>query len=223
MTARGDRTRNHLLDVAEQLFGARGVNGVSLREIRIESGARNTAAIQFHFGDRDGLIQALFTRHMPRLAAKQQTLYDAMIAEGRESDPRRLVEVLVRPSADYLREGPSERAWVKIISDLGAAPDLEASQMALLAPEPALRVSYKLYELLADLVEPAVATERMVVLAQSTVHICGDRARLEDAGDRSRKHVSNEVFVENLIDMVAGALFAPAHTSVAATETAPQR
>ena len=138
MTARGDQTRNHLLDVAEQLFGARGVNGVSLREIRIESGARNTAAIQFHFKDRSGLIQALFNRHMPRLATKQQELYDAMIAEGRENDPRSLVEVLVRPSADYLREGPSERAWVKIISDLGAEPDLEASEMAFLAPEPAL-------------------------------------------------------------------------------------
>ena len=62
----------------------------------------------------------------------------------------------------------------------------------------------------------------MVVLAQSTVHICGDRARLEDAGERSRKYVSNEVFVENLIDMVAGALFAPALTSRSVSKTAPR-
>jgi AcrR family transcriptional regulator len=212
MTARGDRTRIHLLDVAERLFGERGVNGVSLREIRIEAGARNTAAIQFHFGDREGLMRALFGRHMPRIAELQQALYDAMVVEGRENDPRSLVEVLVRPSADYLREGPSERAWVKIISDLGAQPELEAREMADLAPEPALRVSYRLSELLRDLVSPSVGAERMVVLAQSTVHICADRARLEDAGERSRKYVSNEVFVENLIDMVTGALFAPAGT-----------
>lgn len=64
MTARGDQTRNHLLDVAEQLFGERGVNAVSLREIRIEAGARNTAAIQFHFGDREGLIRALFVENL---------------------------------------------------------------------------------------------------------------------------------------------------------------
>ena len=184
MTARGDQTRNHLLDVAERLLGERGVHGVSLREIRIEAGARNTAAIQFHFGDREGLIRALFNRHMPRIADLQQVLYDKMIADGREDDPRSLVEVLVRPSADYLQQGSSEAAWVKIISDLGAEPDLEASEMALLAPEPALLVSYHLYELLGDLVPPKVAAERMVVLAQCTVHICGDRARLLESPER---------------------------------------
>jgi AcrR family transcriptional regulator len=216
MTARGDQTRNHLLDVAERMLGERGVHGVSLREIRIEAGARNTAAIQFHFGDREGLIRALFNRHMPRIAELQQVLYDKMVAEGREDDPRSLVEVLVRPSADYLQQGASEAAWVKIISDLGAEPDLEASEMALLAPEPALRVSHHLFEQLADLVPPTVATERMVVLAQCTVHICGDRARLLESPEVSRKSVSNDVFVENLVDMVCGALFAPtgsAHTT----------
>jgi AcrR family transcriptional regulator len=211
MTARGDKTRNRLLDAAEQLFGARGVNGVALREIRIASGARNTAAIQFHFGDREGLVQGLVDRHMPRLALRQQELYDAVVNEGRLDDPRSLVEVLVRPSADYLRQGPSERAWVKIISDLGAEPDLEVTEMAMLAPEPALLVSARLYERLAQIVSPTVAVERMVVLAQCTVHICADRARLVDSPEASRPHVSSEVFVENLIDMVTGALFAPAN------------
>jgi AcrR family transcriptional regulator len=208
MTARGDQTRNHLLDVAEELFGARGVNAVSLREIRIAAGARNTAAMQFHFGDRDGLIDALVARHMPRIAALQQDLYDAMVADGRQNDSRSLVEVLVRPSADYLSLGSSERAWVKIISDLGAEPELEAADMALVAPEPALRVSRTLYERLTESMPPEVAVERMVVLAQCTVHICGDRARLEDS-ERGRSRLPNDQFVENLIDMVAGALFAP--------------
>ena len=209
MTARGDRTRNHLLDVAEQMFGDRGVNGVSLREIRLASGARNTAAIQFHFGDREGLVGALTARHMPRIVALQQELYDVMIRERREEDSRSLVEVLVRPSADYLRLGPSERAWVKIMGDLGAEPALEPDEMAMLAPEPALRVSRRLYERLSISVPADVALERMVVLAQFAVHLCADRARLEDAPGDRRRHAPNELFVENLVDMVTGALFAP--------------
>jgi len=208
MTARGDQTRNHLLDVAEQLFGERGVNGVSLREIRIASGARNTAAIQFHFGDRDGLIRGLVGRHMPRLAELQQELYDAMVATGRDDDSRSLVEVLVRPSADYLERGPSERAWVKVIADLSAEPALEIRDMVSDAPEPARRVSHRLYQRLVELASPTIANERMLVLAQCTVHICADRARLIDSPD-SRPHVSSEVFVENLIDMMSGAFFAP--------------
>ena len=208
MTARGDETRNRLLDVAEQMFGDRGVNGVSLREIRLASGARNTAAIQFHFGDREGLVHALTARHMPRIAELQQELYDVMVREGR-ADSRSLVEVLVRPSADYLRLGPSERAWVKIMGDLGAEPELEPNEMALLAPEPALRVSRRLYERLSSSVPEDVALERMIVLAQSAVHLCADRARLEDAPGDRRTYAPNELFVENLVDMVTGALFAP--------------
>jgi AcrR family transcriptional regulator len=215
MTARGDKTRNHLLDVAEQQFGERGVNGVSLREIRIASGARNTTAIQFHFGDRDGLIRALVARHLPRIAELQQQLYDAMVAEGRADDPRSMVEVLVRPSAEYLERGPSERAWVKVMGDLGAEPELEVRDMASDAPEPAVRVSHELYQRLADLVAPVIAAERMLVLAQCTVHICADRARLRDSAD-SRPHVPSDVFVENLIDMVSGALFAPVGPTTAA-------
>src|SRR3954462_6587369 len=111
MSARGDKTREHLLDVAERLFAERGIAGVSLREIRIAAGARNTAAMQFHFGDRDGLVDALMARHMPRITALQQRMYDLMVAEDRAADRRSLVEVLVRPSADYLSWGPSERSW----------------------------------------------------------------------------------------------------------------
>src|SRR3954452_16259552 len=118
MTARGDKTRQHLLDVAERLFAEKGCSAVSLREIRLAAGARNTAAMQFHFGDRDGLVDALVERHMPRIAAIQQDLYDRMIAEGREHDVRSQVEVLVRPSAEYLTLGVSEGSWVKLMADL---------------------------------------------------------------------------------------------------------
>jgi AcrR family transcriptional regulator len=215
MTARGDKTRNHLLDVAEQMFGERGVNGVSLREIRIASGARNTAAVQFHFGDREGLVHALTARHMPRIAELQQELYDTMVSEGRDEDERSLVEVLVRPIADYLQRGESERAWVKIMGDLGAEPELEPGEMADIAPEPALLVSRRLYDRLAGSMPSEVAVERMVVLAQFAVHLCADRARLEDSAGAGREHAPREMFVENLVDMVNGALFAPVAPQIA--------
>src|SRR5580765_2913922 len=108
MTTRGEQTRQHLLDVAEQLFASRGFQAVSLREVRIAAGARNTAAMQFHFGDREGLYQALMDRHLPRIAQIQQRLFDDMLEQNGPDDARALVEVLVRPTIDYLASGPSE-------------------------------------------------------------------------------------------------------------------
>jgi AcrR family transcriptional regulator len=208
MATRGDRTREHLLDVAERLFGDRGLAGVSLREIRIEAGARNTAAVQFHFGNRDGLLVALTERHLPRIAAIQDRLYERMIEEGRGDDPRSLTEVLVRPSADYLLLGSSERAWIKIMGDLASAPDLLIHELVSAAPETAVRVGSVLFELLSDRMPTDIATERVFSLAQSTTHMCANRARLIDDPE-ARPAISDALFAENLVDMAHGALFAP--------------
>ena len=40
---------------------------VSLRQIRIAVEQRNDAAVQYHFGDREGILRALSERHLPRL------------------------------------------------------------------------------------------------------------------------------------------------------------
>ncbi|HVJ95753.1 MAG TPA: helix-turn-helix domain-containing protein [Acidimicrobiia bacterium] len=215
MTARGEQTKKLLLDTAEQLFSERGFDAVSLREIRLAAGARNTAAMQFHWGDRDGLVDALIERHMPRIAAIQQDLYDRMVAEGRDHDLRSQVEVLVRPSAEYLTLGPGERAWVKIMADLSSAPDLYARDMRALAPKPALDISILLFGELEKRMPRAIAAERMVLLAQNAVQICAARARIEERQDVARPHLSMSVFVENLVDMIHGALFAPVSEALA--------
>jgi AcrR family transcriptional regulator len=209
MSVRGEQTRENLLDAAEQLFGERGVAGVSLREIRIASGARNTGALQFHFGDRNGLLDALTARHLPRIGALQQQYYDDVVAEGRLEEPRALVEVLVRPVTEYLATGPSERAWVKIMAELGTAPEMRLIRMVTFAPNAALAAGNALYERLEQSLPGIIAAERMVITAQSMVHVCADRARLIDDPTRSTRAVSNEVFLQNLIDMTWGALSAP--------------
>lgn len=220
MTERGERTREHLLDVAERLYGERGVKGASLREIRLAAGARNTAAIQFHFGNRDGLLQALIDRHMPRVGALQQELYDRLSASGAEQDTRALVEVLIRPVADYMLLGESERSWVKIMAYLAALPDLHLREMVFVTPEAGLKAGTALFAKLETTLPAEVARERMVLLAQTSVQVCADYARVLDDPDRSRRHLPVDLFVENLIDVTTGAFLAPVS---AATSTALAR
>lgn len=211
MTTRGDRTREHLLDVAERLYGDHGVDRVSLREIRLAAGQRNKSAIQFHFGDRDGLMRALADRHLPRQAAIQNGLYDAMVAAGQEDDPRSLVDVMLRPNAVYVGLGPSERAWIKIAAELAARPDLALRQVVDNAPQSALAAGGALFEQLRAHLPRAVALERILAVSQATLHTCADRARFEDAADDARtSRLPLDAWTENLVDMACGALFAPA-------------
>jgi hypothetical protein len=55
----------------------------------------------------------------------------------------------------------------------------------------------------------------MVLLAQNAVQICAARARIEERQDVARPHLAMSVFVENLVDMVQGALFAPVSDALA--------
>ena len=42
-------TRDQIIRAAEELFAARGIDGVSLREINRAAGQSNTGAVQYHF------------------------------------------------------------------------------------------------------------------------------------------------------------------------------
>ena len=213
-TTRGARTRERILDVAERLWGDRGVEGVSLREIRIGAGQRNSSALQFHFGGRDGLLLALSERHMPRIAELQERLYARVVADGRHGDVAALVEVLVRPYADYLRAGPSQRAWVKVCADRVGRPDIAMTDVIGHAPAVALHVGATLYEHLAPALGGALATERLVAVTTAAHHLCADRARAEDAAPPAARTVRPllpfEAWRANLVDMAVAAMTAPA-------------
>jgi AcrR family transcriptional regulator len=213
-TARGLRTRERLLDAAERLWSERGVDGVSLREIRLAAGQRNSSALQFHFGDREGLLLALTDRHLPKVTAIQEQLYARLVAEGRQDDLVCLVEVMVRPPAEYLRRGPSERAWTRITAQLITRPDISVQDILDHAPAIALHVGATLHERLAETMDPALAGERLMSVMFACGHLCADRARLEDSPPPDdpqpmRPLLSFDVWVTNLLDMAVAALLAP--------------
>jgi len=61
-TTRGP-TRDRILDAAEHLFSARGIDATSLRAITTEA-AVNVAAIHYHFGSREALVREVLARRV---------------------------------------------------------------------------------------------------------------------------------------------------------------
>ena len=74
---RAQRTREALLDAAEELFAERGFAGVSNREIVARAGA-NVAAIGYHFGSKRGLYVETVRRSClrPEALAAWETLQE---------------------------------------------------------------------------------------------------------------------------------------------------
>lgn len=60
---RSDRTQSAILDAAEQLFALHGHENTSMRQITAQANV-NLSAVNYHFGSKDGLTQAVFQRRL---------------------------------------------------------------------------------------------------------------------------------------------------------------
>jgi AcrR family transcriptional regulator len=189
--------RNRLVEVAEELFAQAGIDSVSLREINAAAGATNASAIQYHFGDRAGLIRAVLARHDPSVESGRHVLLDQYEADEREGDLRSLAGALVRPLAAVLDLAPG---YLQIRADL------------LNRPRPVIEP--------ASLHDPSDSTNRWRVLVQPLLspeavrlhrRFHALRFTLTELAQRTRSapRRDDRLFVSNLIDMTTALLSAP--------------
>jgi AcrR family transcriptional regulator len=76
-------TCHKILDAAEKLFVDNGFSGTSLRAIIKEAGV-NTAAVHYHYGSKEGLIEAVFIRRKEPINTERLDLLAAL--EARHPD-----------------------------------------------------------------------------------------------------------------------------------------
>jgi AcrR family transcriptional regulator len=117
MPRNADETRAALIRAAERLFAERGVDAVSLREINREAEQRNATALQYHFGDKKGLIQEILARHEPGIDVSRDLLLDE-IESDRAVELERFAAALVLPAAEKLGDRDGGRAYLRILAQL---------------------------------------------------------------------------------------------------------
>lgn len=90
--------RKLLMETAETLFASKGIDAVSLNEINKAAGQRNTSAIHYHFGNKQGLIQAIVYEHYADIDRQINELLDAYEAlPEKQQNTRDLIRALITP------------------------------------------------------------------------------------------------------------------------------
>ncbi|MCP5523007.1 MAG: TetR/AcrR family transcriptional regulator [Verrucomicrobiales bacterium] len=91
-------TRGRVLEVAEQLFAERGIDAVSIRDIISAAGA-NLGAINYHFGTKERLIEAVFERRLLPSAQQRLRALEAVekAAGDRPPELEAVLEAFFRP------------------------------------------------------------------------------------------------------------------------------
>jgi AcrR family transcriptional regulator len=103
-------TRERILDAAEHLFMAHGFDGASMRQITREA-AVNLAAVNYHFGSKEALMQEVFRRRLDWLNEERMRVLDEMeeAAGDKPLKPSQIVDgffgTLLRLAEDKRRGG----------------------------------------------------------------------------------------------------------------------
>jgi AcrR family transcriptional regulator len=205
-------TRERLIRAGEHLFARQGVDGARTADIRKAAGQLNESALQYHFGGRQGLLVAIFRKHLAATEPARRealTRLDAGPVPGTSAgldDARGVVEALVLPDAERLHS-PDGRDYLRIIVQVAGRAGVQRGPARLPVEGSALAdVLDRLGAWLAARLPEPVARERAAAAIGFLTIALADRARRIDEGDAVL--VRHDTFTRELVAMITGALTA---------------
>ena len=193
-----------LVLTAERLFAQHGIDGVSLRQIAADAGSANNSAVRYHFGNKAGLITAIFEYRLPQVISERQLL----VSRCDRDDLRSRLEAQMLPVL-AMAEAPDNH-YVSFVEQLqrqvrrAAAEDLHELPTAGQQSNDTFHDDMR--RLLEHLPEP-LRTLRIDQAQVFCLHAAADRERAVAA---ELTTISFDLFVDALLDGVTGLLAAPA-------------
>jgi AcrR family transcriptional regulator len=201
--------RERIIVAAERLIAEHGTE-VPLRDIATAAGQRNNSAVQYHFGTRDGLIDAVAEYRIADLEQHRLELLAESEATGDAHDVRALVSALVVPMLTVPYEHGATH-YARFLDRVRTHPAVAADINLERAGRVAVRlIIMRLDRALGDL-SPAVRRRRLRVLPTVLFALLADRERAVSSGDLAPDDPRSAA---ELVDLIIGMLTAPVSAAV---------
>jgi AcrR family transcriptional regulator len=190
-------TRARLLRAGEQRFARDGVTGAKMSDVVRDAGQANDSAVGYHFGSRQGLLDAVVAKHVTAMDARR-------VLPARDAGLRALVDAIVEPTAallgsedgrDFLRITEQLADW----SGVGSGQQVEVLRGTVIGTQ-----LEALTRRLGDLIGMPLARERVALMVIFLTGALAARARSVESGQRQR--MAHDRFVDHLVDVLTGAL-----------------
>jgi AcrR family transcriptional regulator len=201
-------TRDLLKVAARRLFAHRGYDGVSVRDIVLAAGQRNSGSLHYYFGSKDELARELVADGAKLIDDRRNRMLDEIEARSGPRNLRQVIDCLVWPSTDLAGDGshpPKEDTYIRFITML----QMSHRQMFMDALEGKWASGYEralahIRRLLKD-IDAELVNQRLILMSMYLRAAMSSReAALE--GGASHRVWSAEATMENLIDTIEGML-----------------
>ena len=179
--------REAILASALKLFGERGFDGVRNSEILDDAGQRNQTALQYHFGSREGLYDAIMIERLKVIDARRLEMMPAEARGDAALGFGACVRVLVEPLIDEVETGPGGRDYIRFLRQFISRPGFDFVRMGGVLPYPGMkRMIAALDRHLAGMAPERRAFAISLMLQIAVTMLCSWHLERPDAFDRAR-------------------------------------
>ena len=124
--SRGDVTREALMRAAEKLIASKGLENITIREIVDAAGQKNESALQYHFQNLTGLVQAIHAKRDAQIHAMRSVEIEKLSRKTAEPTLRDVCELMIGPAFLLAKSKPDFRQYVKAFGHEIALTDQSA-------------------------------------------------------------------------------------------------
>jgi AcrR family transcriptional regulator len=199
-------TRERLLRAGERLFAEQGIHQVRVREINSLAGQRNPSALHYHFGSRDGLVEAILSRHQTSMDKELKPALDELLASSSEPPVRAVMELWVHALSGELAE-QSGRDFLRILPQVLDQVNPTVRRGGLLTRSSQSARTIAVLDRRLGALPTAVRRERLVAYTLILTSLFADRAALVESGNVPG--LDGEQFAAHAADVLCAVIEAP--------------
>ncbi|HEY4090307.1 MAG TPA: TetR/AcrR family transcriptional regulator [Luteibacter sp.] len=107
-------TKERILGAAEALFATHGFAGASLRQVTAAARV-NLAAVNYHFGSKDKLIEEVFRRRLDELNTRRLAALQRLAGRD-DTSLEDVLDAYIRPALDLSRTDGGGAAFVRVLA-----------------------------------------------------------------------------------------------------------
>ena len=202
-------TKKRLIRTAERLFAERGIDAVSLRQVNNAAGQRNASAAHYHFGSKEALIGAIFEDRMGGINQRRLGMLDEIERQGRGGELRAVMEAYVWPLAEQLFDRSGGNHYVRFLAQVRSDPMIRFWELFGGDLDLGARRATAMGLAIMAALPQRVLRQRMAIMSGQVINGIADLEAHIKRRTRTDRDYDPTVLINNLIDMLCGALSAP--------------
>lgn len=191
-------TKQCILDTAERLFALHGYHHTSLRKITGEAGV-NLAAVNYHFGSKKALLEAIFEHHLiPLNRIRMERIKTVRELAHREKKPLQTADILrafLEPTLKYRDSKTGANHFIALVGRAMTEPDDTVRNLFLHHIKP---VGSLLFETLKEAI-PELRPETLYWRLQFTVGSISHIMRTAGKSEMVPEHIKPKQDADSLI------------------------